>query len=289
MKHKIANLSAQSLSDNWLGDNQYEVGFVTGLSNTDFQCLSFYKGDDIERVKNTQSGILIVKEIFKDKVKEFQSKCLVFTENPMNLFVDIINARFNNDYTDKKMLSRNDVKISDFAYVESEVAMGEGSTVYPNATVYNGTVMGSNCEVQSGTVVGGIGMSYVEDKDVYKRLIHLGNVIIEDNVDIGCNTTILRGILESTKIGKGSKVGNHVNIGHNTKIGENSYISAGVIIGGATVVGDNCWIAPGVSIRDHIKIGDNTTVGVGSVVVKDLEPNSVYYGSPAKLARKKTT
>jgi UDP-3-O-[3-hydroxymyristoyl] glucosamine N-acyltransferase len=130
-------------------------------------------------------------------------------------------------------------------------------------------------------------MSYIKGKNGdYTRLTHLGNVEIGDNVEIGCNTTVLRGILEATVIKSGAKIGNQVNIGHSSIIGENCYISAGAVVGGATIVGDNCWIAPGVSIRDNIKIGDNCTIGVGSTVVKDTEPNSVYYGSPAKLVNK---
>tara|TARA_B110000908_G_C10253881_1_gene454003 strand:- start:1612 stop:2478 length:867 start_codon:yes stop_codon:yes gene_type:complete len=285
IRYFIDTTKANVLSRDTFGDKNFEVNYAANLSNSNMDCISFYKGDDLNFISESAIGILIVKEDFKDKLKDVKCGCIIFSDNPMKDFAEIINARVSNDFTDKKLKSSGSNNISNFACVEKGVTIGENNIIFPNAVVYKGSEIGNNCTVQSNTVIGGVGMSYAEENGRYYKLNHLGNVIIQDNVDVGCNTTVLRGILESTVIGEGSKVGNQCNVGHNCQIGKNCYISAGVMIGGATIVGDNSWIAPGVSIRDHITIGQNCTIGVGSVVVKDTEPNSIYYGNPAKFLR----
>lgn len=282
-------VKVKDFSIDFCGNGDFEITQVSSLVNSNENCLTFYKGSDLNKALEIQCGALIVDEKLKADIKEaehFNSHAILFAANPMVFFVKFINERFSNNFLDR-IISDPKQTISKFAYVESGAKVDEGCTIYPYASVYKNCILGKNCVVQSSTVIGGIGMSYVQDENgVYSRLTHLGNVIIEDNVEIGCNTTVLLGILESTIIKRGAKIGNQVNIGHNSLIGENTYISAGAVVGGATVVGKNCWIAPGVSIRDNIKIGDNCTIGVGSVVVKDTQPDSVYIGNPAKLYKK---
>ena len=289
IKKNILPVTVAEIATDYIGDGNFDVSRVSSLSSCDESCIAFYKGDDISFIKQANCGALIVRNKLKKDLKNevFKSHAIIFCEYPMAFFTDFVNLRFNNNFTDDK-IKKTENLISKFAYVESKVIIGSNCQVYPHATVYAGTMIGDNCSIQSNSVIGGIGMSYIQDdKGKHTRLTHLGNVIIEDNVDIGCNTTVLRGILESTIIKQGAKIGNQVNVGHNSIIGDNTYISAGAVVGGATQVGKNCWIAPGVSIRDNIKIGNNCTIGVGSVVVKDTEPNSVYIGNPAKLFKNK--
>ena len=290
IKNAITPTAVKHLSADFTGDGDFLITGVSALKSCGPQDVSFYKGDDPEVIRHARCGALIVHSDFRNSIVAEDTECqaIIFHDYPMGLFTDIVNARFDNNFTDQSLTNPQGHHISRHAYVEDTVTFGSNFTVYPHATIYDGTVFGDNCVVQSNTVIAGVGMSYVRKANgQYSRLTHLGDVVIGNNVEIGCNTTVLRGILESTTIEDGAKIGNQVNIGHSSTIGENTYISAGAVVGGATVVGRNCWIAPGVSIRDNLKIGENCTLGVGCVVISDTEPNSVYVGNPARLIKRK--
>ncbi len=283
----ISPVKVKEIASDFIGEGDFEINEISSLKNCNSNSLAFYKGEDIDFLVSANCGALIVQTHLKKKLQKtkFKSHAIVFDDYPMQFFAVFVNTRFDNHFTDVKYQESNGL-ISNYSYVETDVEIGSDCVVYPNSTIYRDTTIGNNCTIQSSTVIGGIGMSYVQGSNgEYVRLTHLGDVVIEDNVDIGCNTTVMRGILESTIIRNGAKIGNHVNIGHSSVIGRNCYISAGCVIGGATEIGENCWIAPGVSIRDNIKIGENCTIGVGSVVVKDTMANSVYFGSPAKFVK----
>ena len=283
MKYAISPVKASLFNLDFIGDVAYEVRFIAPLNDCDETTITFYKGDEIDRASIIKAGILILNEKMRNRMVNFEAKAILFSKNPMLLFAQIIKKNFNNDFTDSKTHKIQKVIISNDAYIEEEVTIGENTKIFPNTTIFNSTSIGKNCIIQSGSILGGIGMSYIKDENLeYYRLVHLGNLEILDNVDIGTNTSILRGILETTKIGSGTKIGNNVNIGHNVIIGQGCYISSGVTIGGACIIGDNCWISPGVVISDHINIGSNSNIGVGSVVIKEVLSDSFYLGNPAR-------
>jgi len=280
---------AKNLSQDFIGDGNTIIEYISNLDSTDEKCIAFYKGDDINTLCKLSSGVLIVKESFRAKLSgDFNAKCIFFAQNPMLTFSKFVNTVFPDEFNDTINNKREGNKISEHAYIEQNVILGEKNVIFPNVTIFDGAEIGNACKIQSGTVIGASGMSYTKDENgEFYKLNQVGKIIIHDNVDIGSNSTVMKGILEATIIREGSKIGNHVNVGHNCTIGKRCYISAGVMIGGATSIGDDCWIAPGVSIRDNITIGENCTIGVGSVVVKSTEPNAVYYGNPARLAKYK--
>ena len=282
MKYKISSINASLFGLSFLGDDSYDVTYVAALSNCDETAITFYKGDDVERASLIKAGILILNESMKNKIGMFKAKAILFDKNPMLLFAKIIANNYENSFTDSTVREKQDLNISSRAYVEDEVILGLGTKIFPNVTIFNKTIIGGNCSIQSGSVLGGIGMSYIVEEGKYHKMVQLGNLEIADNVDIGTNTSVLRGILETTRIGEGTKIGNNVNIGHNVVIGNNCYISSGAIIGGACVIGDNCWISPGVVIADHINVGNNSKIGVGSVIIKEVLSNSFYLGNPAR-------
>ena len=109
-----------------------------------------------------------------------------------------------------------------------------------------------------------------------------GRVIIEDDVEIGTNTSIDRGTLGNTLIKTGVKIDNLVHIAHNVTIGKHTMIIANSLIGGSTIIGDHCWIAPSATIRDAVNVGDNVTIGMGAVVTKDIPSGEIWAGSPAR-------
>lgn len=179
--------------------------------------------------------------------------------------------------------------ISSTAYIHSEdVEIGEGTKIYSNVSIYKGVKIGKNCTVHAGTVIGADGFGYEQDVDgAWFKIAHLGGVIIGDNVEIGANSCIDRGTLGDTIIESGVKIDNLVHIAHNVLIKKNAMIIANSMIAGSVVIGEGAWIAPSSSIREGKKIGTKALVGLGSVVVKDVESEKIVMGNPAKERIKK--
>tara|TARA_Y100000034_G_scaffold122190_1_gene167351 strand:+ start:57 stop:800 length:744 start_codon:yes stop_codon:yes gene_type:complete len=146
---------------------------------------------------------------------------------------------------------------------------------------------GKNVQIGENCSIGNDGFQYIKDPmgDLIK-FPHFGNVIIEDNVEIANNVCIDRGALSNTIIHKGAKIDNLVHIAHNVEIGENTMVIALAMVAGSVKIGKNCWISPSSCIKNKITIGDNVLIGMGAVVIKDVESNSVMIGNPAKLLRK---
>ena len=138
--------------------------------------------------------------------------------------------------------------------------------------------------VGKNTVIGGDGFGYARNEDgTLVKMPHQGNVIIEENVEIGSNTSIDRAVVGSTVIGAGTKIDNLVHIAHGVKIGKNCLIAAGAVIGGSCEIGDNCNIWVHASIKNKVKIGNNVTVGMGAVVLKDVPDGATVVGNPARI------
>lgn len=149
-------------------------------------------------------------------------------------------------------------------------------------------IKGNNVVIGEYCSIGQDGYQYILDPDTNKliKFPHFGNIILEDDVEIGNNVCIARGVLSNTILRKGVKVDNLVHIAHNVEIGENTQVIANAMIAGSVKIGKNCWISPSSSIKNQLTIGDNVLIGLGAVVIKDVESNSVMIGNPAKLLRK---
>ncbi|MDI7258375.1 MAG: UDP-3-O-(3-hydroxymyristoyl)glucosamine N-acyltransferase [Thermodesulfobacteriota bacterium] len=166
-------------------------------------------------------------------------------------------------------------------YVGEDSAIGEDSVLHSNVSVYSGSMIGKRVILHSGVVVGADGFGFVKDGKKNVKIPQVGSVEIEDDVEIGANTTIDRAALGKTIIRKGVKIDNLVQIAHNVVIGEDSIIVAQVGIAGSTKIGSNVTLAGQVGVVGHIEIGDNVMVGAQSGVGHDLPANQGYSGSPA--------
>jgi UDP-3-O-[3-hydroxymyristoyl] glucosamine N-acyltransferase len=165
--------------------------------------------------------------------------------------------------------------------VGEDSSIGDESVLYPNVSIYPGMVIGKRVILHSGVVVGSDGFGYVKEGKKNVKILQVGGVEIEDDVEIGANTTIDRGALGKTIIRRGVKIDNLVQVAHNVVIGEDSIIVAQVGIAGSTKIGSNVTLAGQVGVADHVEIGDNVMVGAQSGVPYDLAPNQAYTGSPA--------
>jgi UDP-3-O-[3-hydroxymyristoyl] glucosamine N-acyltransferase len=172
------------------------------------------------------------------------------------------------------------VKIHGHAYIGDRVIIGDGSIIHPGAKILADTIIGKYCEILPGAVIGADGFGFAPKSDgTYKQIPQIGNVIIEDYVSIGSNTTIDCATMGSTIIKKGVKIDNQVQIAHNVIIGENTVIASQTGISGSTEIGKNCVIAGKAGIVGHIKIADNTTIGGNTGISKSIKtPGQTLFG-----------
>ncbi|MBU3822265.1 UDP-3-O-(3-hydroxymyristoyl)glucosamine N-acyltransferase [Flavobacteriaceae bacterium XHP0103] len=174
------------------------------------------------------------------------------------------------------------VKIFPNCYIGDNVHIGDNTVVYSGAKVYSDTVIGNSCFINSGAIIGADGFGFAPNEDgSYKKIPQTGNVIIEDNVDIGAATTIDRATLGSTIIKSGVKLDNQIQIAHNVEIGKNTVIAAQTGIAGSSKIGENCQIGGQVGIVGHISIGNNVKIQAQSGIISSLKDNEVVQGSPA--------
>ena len=225
-------------------------------------------------VNNPQKVIYNLIEIFyqDDEKVGISEKASVSSE------VKIGDGVYIGDFAvvEKGVVIGNNVKIFPNCYIGENTTIGNDTVIYPNVVVYKNTIIGERVIVHSGAVIGADGFGYYQEDGKHKKIKHIGKVVIEDNVEIGANTTIDRAMLDETVIRNGTKIDNLVMIAHNCQIGENSIIVSQVGIAGSSRIGKNVILAGQVGVADHINIGDNVVVTAKSGVGKDLEPNKVY-------------
>jgi UDP-3-O-[3-hydroxymyristoyl] glucosamine N-acyltransferase len=173
------------------------------------------------------------------------------------------------------------VAIHSGVFVGDNSTIGEETVIYPNVSIYEGTTIGRRVILHSGVVVGSDGFGYVRDGDTHVKIPQVGGVTIEDDVEIGANSTIDRATMGQTIIKRGVKIDNLVQVAHNVVIGENSIIVAQVGIAGSSRVGRDVILAGQVGVADHIEIGDNVIVGAQAGVGKDVPPRQILQGSPS--------
>ncbi|GHV28041.1 UDP-3-O-acylglucosamine N-acyltransferase [Bacteroidia bacterium] len=167
------------------------------------------------------------------------------------------------------------------SYIGENVEIGENTTIYAGVKIYADCKIGKNCIIHAGAVIGADGFGFAPQGDSYNKIPQLGNVIIEDDVEIGANTTIDRAVMDSTIIRKGVKLDNLIQVAHNVEIGENTVIAAQVGIAGSTKIGKNCMVGGQVGFGGHIKIGDNVNIGAQSGIISNIEAGRNIMGSPA--------
>lgn len=168
--------------------------------------------------------------------------------------------------------------------------VGVGTEIWPGAYIAAGTIIGRDCIIGANAVIGGPGFGYTEDEygtGTWVPKSHDFKVVIGNNVEIGANTCIDRGSWRDTIIGSGTKIDNLVHIAHNVWVGENCLIIAQAMIGGSVTLEDGAWVGPGVNINQRLTIGRRAFLGTGSVVTRNVEPEMVMAGVPAKVMRRR--
>lgn len=245
----------------WVNDSKY---FEKNKQNIDFIITSF------------KSNLFKNAIIVEDPKKIFFELLEDFFKNKKNSFIS------NTSYIGKNVRLGENVSIGHFCVIEDNVSIGDNTVIESDVFIGNDVNIGKHCYIQSGAKIGCSGFGFTQNTDgEYKRENHIGSVLLEDRVEIGNNTCVLRGTLGNTKIGEGSKIDSLCHIAHNVKIGKRNMILTGSSFYGSSETGNDCYIASAI-IRNKIKIGDNVFVGMGSVVTKNIESGLTVLGVPAR-------
>ena len=184
-------------------------------------------------------------------------------------------------YIGKNVVIGDNVKIYPNSFIGDNVVIGNNCVFFAGAKVYSESVIGNNCTIHSGTIIGSDGFGFAPSEDgTYNKVPQIGNVILEDNVEIGACTTIDRATLGSTIIRKGAKLDNQIQIAHNVEIGENTVIAEQAGIAGSTKIGKNCQIGGQVGIAGHLTIGNNVRVQAQSGIGRNIKDGETLQGSP---------
>ena len=225
--------------------------------------------------------------IINKKTEAPEGKTLFITDDPFEAYLKIVN-HFLPFSPSKKMISdaagigKNSV-IMPNVFLGNNVSIGDNCIIHPNVTIYDHTIIGNNVEIHSGTVIGSDAfyMNTKKNREVwYKKMQSCGNVIIEDDVEIGATCTIDRGVSDATLIGRGTKLDNLVHLGHEVITGKNCLIAAQVGIAGGTILGDGVILWGQVGVNKTITIGDNAVVMGQAGITSSIVGNKSYWGTP---------
>lgn len=232
--------------------------------------------------------------IINNKEVDSKGKTLLVCDEPFEAYLKIVTyfRPFNSQsqQVHPSAVIGQDTTIFPGAFIGENVTIGNNCIIYPNAVIYNNSVIGNNVVIHAGASIGADAFYYNNKKNRptwYKKMLSCGRVVLEDNVEIGANSCIDKGVTHDTLIKQGTKIDNLVQIGHDVVIGENSIIAAQVGIAGCTTIGSGALIWGQVGITKTINIGDNAVILAQTGVSNSLEGNKVYFGYPAQEATTK--
>jgi UDP-3-O-[3-hydroxymyristoyl] glucosamine N-acyltransferase len=304
MKKRLKEL-AEWVDGTVVGDGEIEISGVAAIEEAQAGEITFVANPKyLPKLSETHaSAIIVSKEVTQ------ADKPLLCVTNPYLAFAKILTLFSHKPYQPKGIDSNTwisptaklgkDLTLYPFVYIGDRCSIGDRVTLYPgvyvgedssigedsilhsNVSIYSGTILGKRVILHSGVVVGSDGFAYVKEGKKNVKIPQVGRVEIEDDVEIGANTTIDRATFGKTIIRRGVKIDNLVQVAHNVVIGEDSILCAQVGISGSTKLGNNVTLAGQVGVVDHVEIEDNVIVGAQAGVTHKLRGNQGYVGSPA--------
>lgn len=300
---------AEILEGTVVGDETIEVDKLSKIEEGENGSLTFLSNPKYTQfIYSTNASIAIVNNDFvpekeikttlikvEDAYKSFSKLLAYYNEIRLNksgietssfisesatLGKNIYVAAFS--YISDNVKIGNNVKIYPNTFIGDNVQIGDNTIIMAGAKIHSDCIIGENCVLHAGVVLGADGFGFAPNAEgIFSKVPQIGNVIIEDNVDIGACTTIDRATLGSTIIRKGVKLDNQIQIAHNVEIGENTVIAAQTGIAGSTKIGSNCMLGGQVGIVGHITIGNNVSVQAQSGIGRNIKDNEVIQGTPA--------
>lgn len=238
-----------------------------------------------DKALNSKASVILI-----NKIVDFpEGKALLVSDDPFRDFNKI--TKYFNSFKSSNNQISNSSKIGASSIIQpncfigNNVTIGENCIIHSNVSIYDNTIIGDNVIINSGTVIGGEAFYYKKRETGYDQLLSAGRVIIEDDVHIGSSTTIDRGVTGDTTIGKGSKLDNLIQIGHDTIIGECCLIASQTAVAGCVVIENNVTIWGQVGISSGVTIGESAILLAKSGVSKSLKGHTTYYGVPVSEVR----
>ena len=300
----ILNLKIKDLKINKLVKN---IKDLYSAESTDISFFHSKKYKDL--ASNTKAGFCITTEVLKN---DLPKNCIPLIVENVLISTSIVTAKFypdsindNFDETSeninqtffkdkvkygKNVLIGNNVKIGQNCYIghnsiiEKNVVIGNNCSIGSNTIIRN-SIINDNVKILDNCVIGKHGFGFFPNKKNNSKYPHIGLVIINENCEIGCGSTIDRGSMSNTVVGKNTYLDNQIHIAHNVKIGQNSIIAGQVGIAGSSIIGENVRIGGQAGISGHLNIGNNVEIGGGSGVIRDIPDNTKVMGYPAKKIR----
>lgn len=293
------------------GDEQVKVSGLSKIEEGQPNTLTFLANNKYESyIYSTNASIAIVAKTFAPSKSLPATLTLIKVENPYSCFAKLLevydqmhtksaqiekNAFISetatigeevyigaNAYIGENAVIGNHVKIYPNTYIGDNVKIGDNTTIHPNVSIYHSCIIGKSCLIHAGAVIGADGFGFApNEKGEFQKVPQIGNVILEDFVDIGANATVDRATLGSTILRKGVKIDNLVQIAHNVEIGENSAMAAQAGIAGSTKVGQNVLVGGQVGISGHLKVADRTQIVAQAGISGNVkETDTILMGSP---------
>lgn len=250
----------------------------------------------IDQLLKVKHGTIICSEKARDL--ELNKSCnYILVDNPRDSFRKVLEQFFNTDEEEiaisktaiihKSVTIGENVSIGEHVIIEKNCSIGNNCKIGHNTVIIKNTKIGNNVIIGHNNTIGGFGFGFVKDENnKWSSIPHIGNVIIEDDVEIANNTIINRAVMGSTILKRNSKVDSLCYIAHGAIIGKNTLIIGNSMICGSTEIGENVWVAPSVTVINKTVVGNNSYLGLGAVVIKPVEENSVVVGNPARNLQK---
>ncbi|MCD7978074.1 MAG: UDP-3-O-(3-hydroxymyristoyl)glucosamine N-acyltransferase [Tannerellaceae bacterium] len=253
------------------------------LVNNDFHPSEAVRAT-LVKVENAYAGLaILLKMVEESKIKKAGIDPTAFIATSASTGEGCYIGNFA--YIGNNTTIGKNCQIYPHAYIGDNITIGDNCILYPHTTIYDDCHIGNNCILHAGSVIGSDGFGFAPENGQYKKIPQLGNVIIEDDVEIGANTTIDRAVMDSTIIRKGVKLDNLVMIAHNVEVGENTVMAAQVGISGSVKVGKHCKFGGQAGMSGHIKMEDNSTIGAQAGIISNIKEGSTVLGAPAIDAR----
>ena len=304
---------AMLLGGKLVGDGNRKVSDVGPIETAKEGQLSFLCEEKyLPQLETTNASVVLVNDSYQDATETLPRRCaVIFVPNARGAMAQLLQlaAKAMNparkgieqpSFVSEGVAVPEDAYVGAFAYIGKNVRLGKGVQIYPNCyigdnvkigdntilyagvKVYYNCEIGKDCILHSGVIIGGDGFGFEPDaKGVNQKIPQIGNVVIEDDVEIGANSTVDRAMMGSTRVKRNTKIDNLVQVAHNVQIGESCFLCSQVGIAGSTTVGDHCIFAGQVGVNGHIEITDHCVFGAMTGVPNSIRKPGIYQGAPA--------